>query len=89
MSIEEVGAFVKTNLDDDVKRVLSTTGNEYILYIRERDRLVEAENAAWANAELSSKLVDEHYKKHKALGIKMKELLSKLIEAVKLCDESE
>lgn len=89
MSLEEVGAFVKTNLDDDVKRVLSTTGNEYILYIKERDRLVEAENVAWANAELSSKLVDEHFKKHKALGIKMKELLSKLIEAVKLCDEPE
>ena len=89
MSIKEVGAFVKTNLDEDVKRVLSTTGNEYILYIKERDRLVEAENVAWANAELSSKLVDEHFKKHKALGIKMKELLSKLIEAVKLCDEPE
>ena len=89
MSIEEVAAFVKTNFDEDVKRVLSTTGNEYILYIKERDRLVEAENTAWANAELSSKLVEEHIKKNKPLGNKMKELLSKLIEAVKLCDEPE
>lgn len=89
MSIEEVATFVKTNFDEDVKRVLSTTGNEYMLYIRERDRLVEAENAAWANAELASKLVEEHIQKNKPLGIKMKELLSKLLEAVKLCDESE
>ena len=73
--------------NEDLKSVLSKTGKEYILYIEDRDRLVEAENLAWANAELASKLAEEHIKKNKALGIKMKELLFKLVEAVNICDE--
>ena len=73
--------------NEDLKSVLSKTGKEYILYIKERDRLVEAENLAWANAELASKLAEEHIKKNKELGIKMKDLLFKLVEAVNICDE--
>ena len=72
------------DINDDIKNFLLTAGNEYVKYIKERDKLIEAENLAWENAELASKLVEDHRKKNKDLDKKMKEKLFNLVENINL-----
>jgi polyhydroxyalkanoate synthesis regulator phasin len=72
------------DINDDIKKFLLTAGNEYVKYIKERDKLIEAEKLAWENAELASKLLEDHRKKNKDLDKKMKEKLFNLVENINL-----
>ena len=72
------------DINDDIKKFLLTAGNEYVKYIKERDKLIEAENLAWENAELASKLLEDHRKKNKDLDKKMNEKVFNLVENINL-----
>jgi hypothetical protein len=72
------------DINDDIKKFLLTAGNEYVKYIKERDKLIEAENLAWEKAELASKLLEDHLKKNKDLDKKMKEKFFNLVENINL-----
>ena len=72
------------DINDDIKKFLLTAGKEYVKYIKERDKLIEAENLAWEKAELASKLLEDHLKKNKDLDKKMKEKFFNLVENINL-----